>query len=464
MPWVIGLTHFLVGTGVPTSPGVTFGNLASAQDHRLQPVATDESPDDQATSVPFLDDADFRLYPLRPPTALPVPDTDTDGFEIRQELQHEESVHVGPTDTRAQLSGSIRGRKNTPWLFEWSSDVSCGSTAASPEDVQEGSHFGLTRFTVSRQVGDHLFLRAGRQRADVFAGIGNLDGVHGQLALGRHFQAGVLAGFRPSALEEIFSFQEPLALSYVTVEAGEPKEFHYRGAIGLMGDVDTGDLDRWALLLEQETNLASKLKLRSSSEVDVGPLFSETETTPQPLRENLQVISPVTSLLTLHAGFDYYSTPDIRKGHDSGTWRYRLGGTRNLTPNLDIGGEFSFPDSLDRPGQARKWRVSLRRTGLPGLRQARLTATAHTLDAYRGYAGTISPYIPLWKQKLFLSPAITFGLRESDRVLEDLRITRASFLAQWLGAEGPAVRLGAHYLLTGHLNGTFVDVGIHHYW
>src|SRR5262249_12316810 len=146
--------------------------------------------------------------------------------------------------------------------------------------------------------------------------------------------------FKPSRIDLDISGKEPMASAYVTAHAGMQRDLFYSGTLGVLGSIFEGKPDRCAILLDQRADFGPKLSFFSTSEVDFDIGAQETSTAPVHLtRADLFAVSPITTFLTLRAGFDHYERPDTAaerdllhfeddRFFDRGYWRYWVGSSQ----------------------------------------------------------------------------------------------------------------------------------------
>jgi hypothetical protein len=396
---------------------------------------------------------------------------------LRQDLQVDSESDLDFYVTRTGTSGSVERLAGTPWSLEWRGQASYRSgDAFDGTDFENDVRLDLYRLNLYRRYDEGEFVRLGRFLPLELTSVGYVDGVQGEVPLTDVLRAGAILGLKPDRDDLDFSVDEPTAVAYMTVEAGERGEFYYSGTGGLLFSLFEGEADRLAFLVEQRADLGPRLSLFSTSTVDFDIGGAEFRDGVSLSHVDLYASYKVTSFLRARAGVDHYERPDTRverdllgivdeRLFDDGFWRYWVGGSQQLPLSLHVDEEVAL---IDSPGTetALHWRVSITRTGLPFLRSGQITATVYNLEGFdiEGHGFLISSYLPFAEGAVAVSPSIGFRLLETDETSEEFDATDASVYVYWYLTESVSLNAGANLSLGDSVERTFLSVGLDYRW
>ena len=253
-----------------------------------------------------------------------------------------------------------------------------------------------------------------------------MDGVQGEKVVTDSLRAGSVAGLKPSRDKMDVNAREPLATPYMTLEKGERRSMYYSGTLGLMGTMFRNQLDRTAILYDQQVDAGPKLSFFSSLEADANVNASTASSKGVGLtRISFFGSSPLTPILTLRGGFDHFERANTRADRefmgiadgaqpDAGYWRYWVGGSQEAAFNLRFDEEVSL---IQTPGESSpaRWRGGISKTNLPYWKNARISVTAYNQFDSRGegYGGYASGYFPISGNLIALQ--VNSGGRYSDQ-------------------------------------------------
>ena len=298
-----------------------------------------------------------------------------DAFQLSPTVgNHSVSVHGSGAVTRHGSEG-------------WKLGLSASEDADHRIDPEAAQSAALDAFTLERSYNDRGFVRLGRYQAQHFTAVGRLDGLQGELRLRENVSGGVMAGFRSHSSSELEA-AEPVAVAYLRTKLHDSDRLDYNSTVGLLGSAYNGDMDRAALLVEQQATVAGKLGLQASTEIDLD-VFSDLEQHVAPLtRLRLSGTLPVSSALTLRAGLRRDRRPDTRaeramyggseEEYTEGTWTHWAGATTQLPLGFALGGEVAVRDGIADEDNGTDGTLSLSRHGLPFLPRASTRASVYT--------------------------------------------------------------------------------------
>lgn len=307
-------------------------------------------------------------------------------------------------------------------------------------------------------------------------GVGQLDGVQGELAVGEPFRFGLVAGFRPDRRDRMPSVDEPLGLAYFGAELGERAGLHYKGTLGVLGTMFQGKPDRFAYLLEQRVALGSRVSLHLDSELDIDVTASDPLGFLRFTRTSFQTVTPVSSSLTVRAGFDQRRRPDTHAERDllpsendrlfeKASRRYWLGGSYRLPWNFRVQGELSYAGGPGEEDLNERWRVSLSRAGFASFHDVRVQAQVYNLHGSEpGYGGALSADVPLFERKLSLRPSVGFRFLEPDREAAPFRMADCALHASWRTGSSHRLHLGVYYSFADSSERALIDLGMQWRW
>ena len=394
-------------------------------------------------------------------------------LSLRELYQTDSKNHLDGSLTRFGSDGSLDRMAGTPWALEWSGDLSYRTGSAWDGSRDEDTpRLDVFRLSLYRKFEDGGFLRLGRFVPAELPGVGYLDGAQAEVAAAPGLRLGGIVGLKPGRLDLDPSIREPTAVAYATVEEGTRQKLYYTGTLGILGSLFDGKPDRVAILLDQRADLGPKLSLYSTSAVDLDAGGAEFRSGPRLSRIDLYGVSPLTSFLTLRAGFDHYERPDTaaerdllpfadERFFDRGYWRYWVGGTQYLPLQLQLDEEVAF---IDAPGEdfTPRWRATLTRTGLPSLPQGQVSVTLYNLDGAgaEGYGGLLSAYIPFRDGRCSLRPALGFRYLDTDQTSEHFQITDLSLHGDFWISKTWSVYAGITQSFGDSIDLTLVELGV----
>jgi hypothetical protein len=394
-------------------------------------------------------------------------------LSLREVYQTDSKNHLDGSLTRFGSDGSLDRMAGTPWALEWSGDLSYRSGSAWDGSRDEDTpRLDVFRLSLFRKFEEGGFLRVGRFVPAELPGVGYLDGAQAEVVAAKGLRLGGILGFKPGRLDLDPSVREPTAVAYATVEEGTRQKLYYSGTLGVLGSLFDGKPDRVAILLDQRADLGPKLSLYSTSAVDIDAGGTEVRSGPRLSRIDLYGVSPITSFLTLRAGFDHYERPDTAaerdllpfaddRFFDRGYWRYWVGGTQYLPLALQLDEEVAFIDATGEDYTPR-WRATLTRTGLPALPHGQVSATVYNLDGAgaEGYGGLLAAYIPFEDGRYSLRPALGFRYVDTDQTSERFQITDISIHGDFWISKTWSVYAGVTQSFGDSIDMTLVELGV----
>ena len=380
------------------------------------------------------------------------------------------SPTVGSHSISVQGNGAVTQDGAAGWQLGMSASED-SNHRTQPEAAQSAS---LDAFTLERSYTDRGFVRLGRYQAQQLTAVGRLDGLQGELRLRDNLSGGVMAGFRSHTSSDIES-TEPVAVAYLRTQLEDSDRTLYSGTFGFLGSAYDGEMDRAALLIEQQTTLAGKLALDATTEIDLDA-FSELEEHVAPLtRLRLSGTLPVTSALTLRAGLRRDRRPDTRaeralyggtdEEYTEGTWTHWTGASTQLPLGFKLGGEISVRDGIADENNGTDGKVSVSRRGLPLLPQAATHASVYTqgVGEARATAARLTTDVSWFEGRVSLQPSVTVSMDapEDSSLREDALAVRA----QWSPTPSWRVASGMSYRADGiDKDEALVEVGYQHTW
>jgi len=378
------------------------------------------------------------------PGLLTGADGQTRAVALHESVSLGFSGDLGSLRRDVSVGASAAASSQVPGSIDWSGSFSC----AADLPARSGDPLAPTLggFVISRNFQGYGVVRAGRYTPAELLAFGQIDGLQGEMHLGSSCRAGMVGGLRTGQAGSDPSSDRPIGGAYFTADAAVGSLLRYSGTCGLMGTVYEGSVDRLACLVSQRASVGP-VSLASAAEVDVSLQDQDPAVSGEAFRLtrwNLQASSPVTSRVSVWAGFDRSKRPDTREERDlagsdadplfdRGNWRGWAGSVQQLPWNLSLSQEVALLSDSGTPDLLGTWRVNLSRAGLPGLPGARLTASVQDIGGWDpdGFAGRVSCDFPCCLRALSLRPSLGLRYEEQPERGADFQLTDLALQVEW---------------------------------
>lgn len=368
--------------------------------------------------------------------------------------------------------GSLDRIGGGPWALRWSGNLSARGGEAFEGSTLEGARLDLYELSLGRRLEKGGFLKLGRFLPNALPAAGYFDGVHAESAPGRGLRFGGILGLKPTRDELDVSADEPTAVLYTTLEAGERARSHYSGTLGVLGSLWEGDPDRAALLIDQSYEAGTRFYLNSSLEVDFDVGGAEFRTGTRLTRGDAQATFRVGRSLSLRAGFDHWEQLDTRAERDalgvadpalfdSGFWRYWGGFGQELPGKLRLDAEVA---SIHPEPEDPLWRVTLTRRDPFGANGGYASLTAYNLEGASGdgIGGLFGAYVPLGRGRWSVFGSA--GFRSIDDSGTSFDVTDVDLRLEYRPTPRWDLHVGAQHSFGEGLDSTLLEVGLGYRW
>lgn len=396
------------------------------------------------------DEAGRRRDPQAPLLAPELGDVGVNGpqNEIHGRVSLQE-VYQTTTDglldysrTQLRTSGEIDRLGGTPWSLEWSGSFAYRS-GDGLEDVRDNERVRdeIYRLALSRRFEDYSTLRLGRFLPRELPAVGFLDGVQGEHVVSDHVRLGGMLGFKPDRDDLQFSTEELAAVPYVTYHEADD-DHEYSGTVGLMAAYYEGDLDRFAVLLDQRARFG-QLDLFTSTEVDFDVGSFESRSGTRLTRFDL-VGNYRFEGWSARAGLDRFEALDVEAERDlvttlvlpdsayfeDGYWRYFVGGNHPFGNGFFLDEEVSYTDSSTDDDF--RYRLTVGKRDVLWWPSATATLSVYNLvgAAQDGYGARLSAYIPV-TPAFMLQPSVAGRYIDYDTGDSVIKFVDGSLRAHW---------------------------------
>jgi hypothetical protein len=447
---------------------VRLGDLVRFEAVALAPEAPpDQAPKKPEESKPFVP----LLEQQKAPVHVTSPKNVSHGWvSINQYIQ------TGSFDdfyrTTLSSAGDIQRLWGKPWAIDWSFNLSGRGGDAFDGSTLEGVRLDVYELALSRRLGEDGLFRFGRFVPNALPAVGYLDGALFEQRLSPHLRGGALLGFAPTVDDLTPSIDEPTAVLYGTLDAGNRKTNYFTGTAGVLGSLFEGDADRLAALVDFFARVGIfDLSADAVIDFDVGSqLFtSGTRLTETDVDASLRVAKGTT----LRGGTNYYENLDTaaeRAGlpyvdplvFEGSGWRYYAGLTQALPARFTLDLQFTFINAPDT-GETANWFLTLTKYGVFGSDVASVSLSVYSLEGLdvEGVGGRLSAYVPLGK--LTLQGGIGFTAF-SPEVATEFDVTDVNFFASYLLSQRWTLNGGVTAAIGDSADYLGFDIGLQYRW
>lgn len=398
---------------------------------------------------------------------------------MRQSLQMEQEQLADYSLSRMGTAGSVERIGGTPWAVDWNANLSyrTGDGLSNSRYYQE-PRLDLRQLSLFRKFDGGSFVRAGRFLPLELPSVGYLDGGQAEVVLNKHVRLGGMAGWKPDRYDLDFTTDEPTAVAYGTVQAGEMQRLYYSGTLGVLGSAYQGNFDRLAVLLDQAATLGKHLNLYSSSEVDFDAGGTRERNGASLTRLNLHANAPVNKTLSFRAGVDHYQQPDTAAERaiyspptiplqplDDGYWRYSVGGAQRIPGNLTFDEEVSFLEGANYD-MTPLWRMGITRRGFFDLKNSSLSMTVYNIESsyLQGYGVRLYGYFPMMQSRLSFQPSVGFRTADENDGVDTLDLSDVSLMVDWLISKKWSANVQVSESFGTSVQALYIDSGLTYRW
>jgi len=385
-------------------------------------------------------------------------------------------IQTGSLDDfwRTQLSsaGDVQRLWGEPWAVNWSFNASARGGDAFQGTVLDGARLDVYELALSRRLGESGVLRFGRFVPTALPSVGYVDGAMVEQRLSPRFRGGAVLGFAPTLDDLTPSLDEPLAVLYGTLDAGDRKGNYFTGTLGALAALYKGDMDRLATPFDMFARVG-KLDLSADGVVDFD-VGSQLYTSGTRLTElNVDATFRATKGTRLRAGTDHYENLDTaaeRAGlpyvdplvFQGSGWRTYVGGTQTLPAHLTLDLQFNFINAPDT-GDLTNWYVTLTRFGIFGSEVASVSLSLYSLEGLDvgGFGGRLSAYVPIGR--LTLQGGVGFTAFSPD-VATDFNVTDLNFFANYMLSRKWTIQGGVTAAVGDSADYVGFNVGVTYRW
>lgn len=401
-------------------------------------------------------------------------------LRLRRLIRQSPRDDVEYTVSRVGTDGSVDRLFGTKWSLTWSGDGSYkdGQAYVSDQDYHE-ARLILYSALLQGNFSKGGIVRAGRFLPNEIYTFGYLEGVQWHVPLSKKFSLGTTAGYKPDPLNLNSTTRQPNTTQYVSFTAGQRQWVHSTTLVGIHHAFFDDQLDRRAMVIDQQFNLGSKFYFQGLSELDFDVHTSTREKSNVNItRLNLSANANLLSVLSLRAGLERSQRPDNRAERDIlGTavedsyfdQVYRRiwgGGSLQLPLSLSLDGDVSYYKESPQNESPAHWRGTLTRRGLPFLEQASLGASLYNLrENNTEFLGGLSTlYLPFGKGRFNIFAS--WGMREfaTAPLSKEWKSTDYSLQCDWRVNKKIHLRGGLTHSFPIYVESDLIDISLDYRW